>query len=484
MKRTATLLTLAALFATAGFAGAIQIGEQPMTYISSLDDTEQPYNLYVPPAYENGEPLPLVVVLHGLGSSWQTWFSVTTVTDWASDEGLIVVAPHGRGNWYYMGPGEQDVLDVIEVVQRLCRVDEDRIYLIGHSMGGWGTWQMGLSHPDLFAAIIPNAGWAPLELLPNAKDLPICITHGTADTVVPVERARDADAALDALGIDHVYLEIPAWGHHSALISHMLPVFGRWLLEQERSPSPNSLTLRTFTPRRGSAPWIQFLENEEFPRLARIDADAPSGENRIEITTSNVRSFAIDLARLPFEPNADTAITVNGEAAPSPLDVSRRALICDHSEGAWEFNGSSVPSIPEPAVVAQLEEAQGDPVGTVAQIFAAATGSDTGLLRTVYACPGLAAGPVTEDELLDLYLRAMDPLYTAEMTAATIHEITESGRNQMSPVVSLDDPDRVYKVALTTYLVRRLPEGVEVEPVGRNAGEVIYDYVRETGSLP
>ena len=68
--------------------------------------------------------------------------------------------PHGRGNTQYLGMGDNDVVQSIAEAKRLFNVDEDRIYLTGESMGGWGVWNVAGRHPDIFAAIAPVHGGA------------------------------------------------------------------------------------------------------------------------------------------------------------------------------------------------------------------------------------------------------------------------------------------------------------------------------------
>ncbi len=56
----------------------------------------------------------------------------------------------------YRGSAEQDVLDVLAEVRRDYKIDSSRIYLMGHSMGGYGTWSVAIAHPELFAALRPH----------------------------------------------------------------------------------------------------------------------------------------------------------------------------------------------------------------------------------------------------------------------------------------------------------------------------------------
>ena len=77
------------------------------------------------------------------------------------DVDFIVASPLAHGTMGYQGVPEQDVLDVLADVKRRFRIDEDRVYLTGLSMGGGGTLWLGLTRPGLWAAIAPVCASVP-----------------------------------------------------------------------------------------------------------------------------------------------------------------------------------------------------------------------------------------------------------------------------------------------------------------------------------
>lgn len=201
---------------------------------SSVDGTRQRYCLFLPSALAGGAPRPLVVVLHGKGVNHHAWFKLTTVTAVAEERGYVVLAPNGRGKAYYNELGEQDVLDELAEVSAALPIDADRVYLAGHSMGGWGAWYLGLRHPERFATICPMAGPAPMDLLPAARGLDPFIIHDAGDPIVPVKKSRLAAAELAALGISHRYREEQGYGHESRMISDNLPRIFDWFAAHRR----------------------------------------------------------------------------------------------------------------------------------------------------------------------------------------------------------------------------------------------------------
>lgn len=193
-----------------------------------------PYAVFIPSSYDNSEPAPLIVSLHGLGRSHDWLMGYHGLLDQAEANGYIVVTPLGyiRRGWYGSRDlddmqdaerSEQDVMNVLQLIRDEFAIDSNRIYLWGHSMGGAGTYHIAAKYPDLFAGLgvaapAPEADAPMSNILNNIKHLPIFVLQGDEDTAVPVERTRAWVAKMQELGMQHVYVEIPG-GDHSLLIS-------------------------------------------------------------------------------------------------------------------------------------------------------------------------------------------------------------------------------------------------------------------------
>ena len=193
-----------------------------------------PYAVFVPSSYDNSQPAPLIVSLHGLGRSHDWLMGYHGLLDQAEANGYIVVTPLGyiRRGWYGSRElddmqdaqrSEQDVMNVLQLMRDEFSVDSNRIYLWGHSMGGAGTYHIAAKYPDIFAGLgvaapAPEADAPMNNILNNIKHLPIFVLQGDEDAAVPVERTRAWVAKMQELGMQHVYVEIPG-GDHSLLIS-------------------------------------------------------------------------------------------------------------------------------------------------------------------------------------------------------------------------------------------------------------------------
>lgn len=214
---------------------------QTRTYAMPQADGEPiEYGLYVPTGYDGTEPTPLVIALHGLGSGILYMMEYNNLTELAEEYGFIVATPLGyspRGWYGSRGPGngfnrgrddpgpddlgelsELDVLNVLELVQDEFEVDEDRVYLIGQSMGGGGTWHLATKYPDLWAAAAPMAPavYSRPDMLSSAREIPFMVVMGDADELVDVEVTREWVDKLRELGIEHEYIEVPGGSHSSA----------------------------------------------------------------------------------------------------------------------------------------------------------------------------------------------------------------------------------------------------------------------------
>jgi predicted peptidase len=228
-------------------------GDQQRHYRLEKAGREMGYQLYVPQSYDPGKGAALVVALHGYGVNYRFFFSVVRdLPAMCEQYGFICVAPMGysTSGWYgspISVPGapppgsrlpvpqtgsmeeqlrerelsELDVLQVLDIVRREYKIDPRRIYLMGHSMGGFGAWFLGQKHIEMWAAIAPMSGLnenglKELDVKKLAR-IPVLVAVGEQETDTVVT-SKKAVAALKAAGGDVTYLEI-AGGTHGSMVA-------------------------------------------------------------------------------------------------------------------------------------------------------------------------------------------------------------------------------------------------------------------------
>ena len=198
-----------------------------------------PYTLFVPSTYDPHKPAPLIVDLHGLNITPLQQILFDGTTDSAERYGFIVLAPMGFNvsSWWgsrtgtpvataAVKPGgdvrysntelaEIDTMALLKSIREEYSVDSDRIYLMGHSMGGAGTYYLGGKYNDIWAGLAPisGAGGIAEGAAERYKAMPMLIMHGAKDSIVPPAASRRAVAALQAVGAPYIYLEFPDKDH-------------------------------------------------------------------------------------------------------------------------------------------------------------------------------------------------------------------------------------------------------------------------------
>ncbi len=284
-------------------------GIRQWAYRSSIDGSAQPYTTYLPSSYDPGRKYPLVVVLHGYsGDDWQ---AARVLADLRSED-FIVVGAYGRGDMGYRSMGEQDVLDVMDRVERIYRVDPDRVYLMGFSMGGLGAWRIGQFHADRFAAMATFCGWSGTDYLENLRNLPVLIVHGGADPTVPVAMDRAAVAKLRKLNYSVRYDELPGANHGAweawAKKNGGSRIFD-WFGQFRRNPWPERVSIRTKTYLRyGSLHWAGVRELSG--TSSSLEASIKNGG--ITVDAKGVSALSLDLRHPSLSQTGEIRIVVNG----------------------------------------------------------------------------------------------------------------------------------------------------------------------------
>jgi predicted peptidase len=207
------------------------------------------YLLFLPKGYEanSGKRWPLMLFLHGAGERGSDVWKVAThgppkIVAHNPDFPFILVSPQCPEGEIWSG---DQLLGLLDEITKTLQVDPRRVYLTGLSMGGYGTWDLGLSHPDRFAAIVPICGGGQLINILLAegakgkalKSLGVWAFHGGKDPIVPLEESQRMVEMLKKVGVKDVQLTVyPETGHDSWIQAYDDPKLYEWLLSHERKP--------------------------------------------------------------------------------------------------------------------------------------------------------------------------------------------------------------------------------------------------------
>jgi predicted peptidase len=196
------------------------------------------YLLYLPKDYEQKESWPLLLFLHGSGGVGDDLnivrkIGVAKVIEEGKQFPFIVVSPQWPKGYWWEPFALTALLD--EIVEKY-KVDHDRIYVTGQSMGGYGTWALAMYIPKRFAALVPICGGGDPNRTKQLADIPIWAFHGAKDKAVPIREAEDMVEALKKHGGNVKFTVYPEAGHDAWTETYANPELYKWLLERKRTP--------------------------------------------------------------------------------------------------------------------------------------------------------------------------------------------------------------------------------------------------------
>jgi predicted esterase len=285
----------------------------------------QPYGLYLPKAHGDGKEHPAALVLHGLGGSHASYNKGPGfLADMGEGEGtglpsMYLITPLARGSSFYADWGEAETLRVLEDAHRRAAIDDDRLYLTGYSMGGYGVYRLASLYPDRFAAAgvwagytgevtgsyltpvaspvsnpvgRPNQGKAnigdPVMTMENLRHLPLMLSSGTNDEIVPTPGQYATINRLRALGYRNRWDLYPGYDHFAFGLLDTWQTVRAYLGDQRRADAPRHITHRfsdgwtlpdvasTYGLDHGNAWWLHDLTMRETTddafTLATVDA--------------------------------------------------------------------------------------------------------------------------------------------------------------------------------------------------------------------
>jgi predicted peptidase len=226
---------------TCCFAGNMSAEEKPgEQHAAKLDKQVRvtlDYLLYLPKDYAEQEKWPLMLFLHGAGERGDDLEKVKKhgppkLVAAGKDLPFVIVSPQcptGK-SWEPM-----ELITLVDDVSATHKIDVDRIYVTGISMGGFGTWRLAAYAPKKFAAIVPICGGGEAYMARQFPHLPVWAFHGAKDPAVPLERSETMIEALKKAGGKPRFTVYPEALHDSWTQTYDNPEVFEWLLSQKRA---------------------------------------------------------------------------------------------------------------------------------------------------------------------------------------------------------------------------------------------------------
>lgn len=356
-------------------------GRSVRGFVSGVDGSTQPYGLVVPSGYDPARPIRLDVVLHGSRKAAGIG-ELAFINDF--DDGdetgrpapavdYIEVHPMGRlGENAYRFEGETDVDEAIEAVCRNYRVDRTRIVLRGSSLGGVGTWQLGLKRPDRYAALGPSAGpvdtiefasspwphfvrldpltpWQKtmlhmvdaIDYTANAAMVPVVAAMGDKDPYFSSHRL--IEKTFEREGIPFVGIVDRGAGHGLSpkAFQEQLRLLGE-AAARGLDPSPRHIRFVTWTLKFNRCHWIEILGLDRHYERAEIEARVADDGSITVGEPQNINRFALHLLK-PQVASPAFRLTVGGSkiALPDRNKDATGTVVVVRRDGKWEAQGAS-----------------------------------------------------------------------------------------------------------------------------------------------
>ncbi len=292
--------------------------------------------------------LGLVVLLHGIKGNGKQMLPFAE--ELAATNEVVAIAPSaqplpaGLGgedgipatmmkafpHWWLYESNRSFPLEAIKKARSLYPIDPDRIVLCGVSMGGYGTWNVGLRHSDRFAAIAPLAGGLSrlgtvgmqdeksTAIIENGKVFPVWAAHGDKDGVVPYKPDKDTADRLKELGGDVTFKTLEGAGHdvRSALVAEpkLLDELKAFLTTKKRKTPRLEVNYCSGSEKLDGAYWLRIAKRQPSKTVVRVEGSIDKQRNRVRIAAEGVELARVYLDDRILDFSKSVTIDVGDEA--------------------------------------------------------------------------------------------------------------------------------------------------------------------------
>jgi len=286
----------------------------------NLDGNVRPYLIYLPKDYIPKQRLPLLLAFNPTSSDEPNELDVYFdygLEQYAETEGFAVLCLNGRPKTGWDKLAIYDALDALKIVQSHFSIDVDRIYLFGAGRGGDGAYNLGLQHPDQFAAMAVAEGVGPTDLTKNALHVPLYIVNGSGSNRYERDASRKMVSFFSSYKYTFKHQEYPDIGWTDFLKREWQPIFN-WFRQYRRivhprrvSYSAGQLFVDSAALTSVGAYWVRIKPGKGAHAIPQIDVTIEG--NSIDVATINVKQYALLLNSQLLDINAPITIRTNGK---------------------------------------------------------------------------------------------------------------------------------------------------------------------------
>lgn len=339
------------------------------TFVSRIDGSVQYYSVAPAIRQNPNDTKAMVLTVHGAGVEARNQARAYKSKDWTDIVAATNRRPYGF-NWEEWG--RIDALEVLEEAKRVFKPEESQIYLTGHSMGGHGSWFLGTTYPDKFAAVAPSAGYPDIagygrgrgddmhdqnatydafkrggnggrvkSLAKNLKQSGVYIFHGDADSVVSPSQARQMRQLLGTFHPDFCYYEYPGgehwFGDNSVDWKPIFDFFSRHSIPQVKEVK--EVDFYTASPAISSTDyWVKVEQQIKPYEISNVQARLKN-DTVVVSKAENVALLVLDIPALEFA-KPQTVLEIEGQSLSVP---SGKQAILAFDNGSWKVKDAVSP---------------------------------------------------------------------------------------------------------------------------------------------
>jgi hypothetical protein len=291
---------------------------------------------YIPRGHDLQKPGAVLLGLHPWNGQAWTYAAYQELIQAAQDRDVVVLLPSGLGNSLYIASAEDEAMRALSSLESILSVDPQRVTIFGASMGGAGATTVGLHRPDKFSHIVSFFGDAkydlttyvrgllpteadahrvnPLDVIENARNVPVWLIHGDADKVSNVVQSQMLYAALSERNYKVRFDKEAGRGHEGLLVTKYIRTIVELTSMIKAPATPTRASYKSVRKEDLGAYGVKLVRAGEGDAL--FDVEAQSGKLHVH-ALANIKELVLQKGALGFSTLPD--VTFEGALPKVPV---------------------------------------------------------------------------------------------------------------------------------------------------------------------